>query len=122
MSLMWMPAQTTVPPGTHRAQRLGHQRPHRREDDARVERLRRRSSEPPAQAAPSSRAKRLRRVVAGPREGKDLSAPATRDLRDDVRRGAEAVQAQPRRASPAMRRRGSRSARRTAAARPPSSL
>ena len=42
MSLMWMPAHTTVPPLRDGAQRRGNERTDRREDDRRVERLGRR--------------------------------------------------------------------------------
>ena len=75
MSLMWMPAQTTVPPGATAAQRERHERADGREDDRGVERLGRRArSEPPAHAAPSSRANACGRVVARAREGVDLAA------------------------------------------------
>ena len=56
MSLMWMPAQTTVPPRPQRAQRRRHQRADRREDDGGVERLRRRG----VGAAGPGRAERAR--------------------------------------------------------------
>ena len=71
MSLMWMPAQTTVPPGATRAQGKRDELAGGGEDDRRVERLGQpglaglRTSEPPsvspAQAAPSSSAKRWSR-------------------------------------------------------------
>ena len=42
MSLMWIPAHTTTPPGHDVRQRFGNEAADRREDDRRVERLRRR--------------------------------------------------------------------------------
>ena len=56
MSLMWMPAQTTVPPLSDGAQRHRHERADRREDQRRVERLGRRLVGAARPAAPSVRA------------------------------------------------------------------
>ena len=75
------------------------------------------SSEPPAQPAPSLRAKSCAGDIARPREGENVAALPAGDLRDDVRGGAEAVEAE---LSPLARDRAanaSRSVRRTAAAR-----
>ena len=56
---MWIPAQTTVPPGD-RAQRHRDERTHRREEDRRVERLGRRSRA----AAPSGAEQSAKRWAA----------------------------------------------------------
>ena len=63
--------------GRERAQRGGDERADRREDDRGVERLGRRSSEPPAQLAPSVARERLARVVARPREREHRAGPAS---------------------------------------------
>ena len=46
---MWIPPQTTIPPRRERASASGHERADGGEDDRRVELLRRRPREPPAQ-------------------------------------------------------------------------
>ena len=92
---MWMPAQTTMPPFATRGERRRHELADRREDDRRVELLRRRLVRPPAHSrrarartpAPPRRPARVKR--------EDAPALVARDLRDDVRRGAEAVEAEP---------------------------
>ena len=89
-----MPAQTTTPPRAVAARRRRHQRADRRKDQRGVERRRSllvASARPVNAKAPR---KRLRRVVARPREGKYLSPLGQRDLRDQVRRRPEAVDAQ----------------------------
>ena len=65
----------------------------RGEDDRRVELLGRRARAGPLRAERAG--ERLRLVVALARHGEHAAALAPRDLRDDVRRGAEAVQAEP---------------------------
>ena len=119
MSLMWMPAQTTAPAlGAWRAAPR-QQRADGREDDRGVELgSGGASSEAPAHSAPELAGERLRLGVARAGEGEDLAGPGDGDLAEDVRGGAEAVEA-----DGARRRRpgaapGSRSARRRAAAPP----
>jgi hypothetical protein len=94
---MWMPAQTTVPPGASAFSAAGNKRPHGREDDRRVELLRRRL----VGAAHPGRAQRSRELlgagVAGAGEGIDLAALVDGDLTDLVGRGAEAVEPEARR-------------------------
>ena len=95
MSLMWMPAQTTTPPGASAAQRRRHERADGREDDRGVELLRRRGADrSPAHSQPSERANACAAVVAGAGEGEHAPPLVERDLADDVRRGAEAVEAE----------------------------
>ncbi len=76
------------------AQRGGHERPDRREDNRRIQGLRRLD----IGAAGPDRAQlpreRLRLIVAGPGEGVDLLPLVNRHLGQDVRRRAEAVEAQ----------------------------
>ena len=72
------------------------------------------SSEPPAQTAPSDRAK-FAPPCPRAREGVDVAALPDGDLRHDVRGGAESVEAE-RAPSPAIRSCASRSDRRTGAA------
>ncbi len=91
---MWMPPQTTMPPLRTAAQRRRHQGADRREDDRGVERLGRRSSEPPAQTAPRRRAKAWAAASPGRVKAKTPPALVAGDLRHDVRRGAEAVEAE----------------------------
>jgi len=77
------------------AQRRRHQRPDRREDDGRVQSFGWRF----IRAAGPGRAKTTREFlpfgIAGPREFEDFAAFEARDLRHDVRRGAESVKAEP---------------------------
>ena len=101
---MWMPAADDDAAALERAQRGRDELAGGGEDDRRVERLRRPgSSASPAHSQPSSRAKRLRGLVAGAREREHAPALVERDLGDDVRRGAEAVERRARAASPATR-------------------
>jgi len=53
------------------------------------------SSEAPAQTAPRERAKGLRRLIARAGECKDLASLQPAHLRNDMCRGAKAVQADP---------------------------
>ncbi len=73
------------------------------------------SSEPPAHAAPSSRAKSCAAVSPGRVKAIDLAPLIPRHLRHDMRRGAEAVDAEARARRRPSSASGSRSARRTAA-------
>ena len=91
---MWMPAQTTVPPRSTARSAAGTSAPTGAKMIAASSVSGGALSEPPAQAAPSSRAKCLRRGIAGAGEGEDLAALPARHLGDDVRRGAEAVDAE----------------------------
>ena len=71
MSLMWIPAQTTVPPFATRAQRGGHELAGGREDDRGVELLRRRlvrRARPLAAELERERAARRRRRARTKRE------------------------------------------------------
>ena len=81
-----------APALAHRFQRGRHQRADRREDDGRIERLRRRL----LRAARPHRAERareiLRRGVALARESEHAPALPDRDLRQDMGGGAEAVE------------------------------
>ena len=79
-----------------------------------------RSSEPPAQTAPSSRANVLAAASPGRVKAKTRRPCAARDLRHDVRRRAEAVEPEALRVAGHAGARGSRSGRRRAAARPAS--
>ena len=98
---MWMPAQTTAPPLADRAQRGRHEVADRREDDRRVELLGAgRARRPPTRA---ELAREPLRVVVRRRVNANTAALVARDLRDDVRGRAEAVQPS-RSASPAIRR------------------
>ena len=65
MSLMWIPPQTTVPPGDDGAQRERDERAVGREDDRGVERLGRAAwSDPPAHVRAELERERLRGLVA----------------------------------------------------------
>ncbi len=102
---MWMPAQTTVPPGATARRATGTSSPAGAKTIAASSASggpaspSSETSEPPsvspAQTAPSSSAKRC--VSASPRPGEREHAPALvgRHLADDVGRGAEAVEADP---------------------------
>ncbi len=94
-----MPPQTTVPPSG--GERRRHQCADRREDDGGVQRLRRRASEPPAHCRAEAPGRTPARPVAGPGEGEHSPALVARHLGNDVRRRAEAVDAEAF-ASPAM--------------------
>ena len=90
-----MPPQTTRPPLRTARKRDGHERADGSEQDRRVERLWRRlvGAARPGRAEAAREA--LRRLVAWPRERQDLAPLMAADLRDDVRRRAEAVKADP---------------------------
>ena len=92
---MWMPAQTTVPPGATARSAAGTSRADRREDDRRVERFRRRIERAAAPGRPELEREALGRGIAGPREREHAPALTDRDLGDDVGGGAEAVEADP---------------------------
>ena len=76
-------------------QRFGNEAADRREDDRRVERLGRRLVRSAGPGHAHASRERLRLVVAGRRERVHLAPVVQRDLRDDVRRRAEAVQPEP---------------------------
>ena len=92
---MWMPAHTTEPPLAVARERRRHELPRRGEHDRGVELLRR----GPEGVSGPLRAERarelLRHGVLGTREGEDTPALVARHLADDVRRGAEPVEAEP---------------------------
>ena len=89
---MWMPAHTTTPAAPHRAQRRGHELADGGEDDRRVELLGRGPQRVARPLAAELQREGLRGVVVGAREGEDAPALVQRDLADDVRAGAEAVE------------------------------
>src|SRR5713226_2429663 len=95
MSVMWIPAQTTAPPFATASSAAGTSGPGRREDDRRVEFLRRTLVGGAGPLGAELERQRLRRLVPRTREGEDAPALAARELRDDVRGGAEAVEAEP---------------------------
>jgi hypothetical protein len=93
MSLMWMPAQTTRPPLRIAFNASGDEVPDGRIDDRRVERLGWRlvgATRPRGAEAPRER---LVRNVSRTSEGVHGPPLPLRDLRHDVSRGAEAVDA-----------------------------
>ena len=90
-----MPAHTTVPPRSTARSAAGTSAPAGAKMIAASRGSGGSASDGPAHAAPSSRAKRLAGRVAGAREGEDLAALGAGDLRDDVGRGAEAVEPEP---------------------------
>ena len=77
-------------------ERLGHELTHGRKDDRRVERHRRRLVRRPGPHAAQRAGECLLHRVAGRCERVDGALLMHRDLRDEVRRRAEAVQAEPR--------------------------
>ena len=99
MSLIWMPPHTTTPPLRDAFSAAGTRAPTGAKMMAASSCSGGISSEPPAHAAPSARAKSCARRIAGPREGEDFAALMPRHLRHDMRRRAEAVDAEAR-ASP----------------------
>ena len=103
MSLMWMPAQTTVAPLALARSAAGTSSPTGAKMIAASSGSGRRIAEAPAHSAPSSRAKLLALLVAVAGEGEDPPALVDRDLAEDVGGGAEAVEADPLRASPQSR-------------------
>ena len=95
MSLMWIPAHTTTAAFRARPQRRGDERADRREQDRGVELLRRRPGRVACPLDAELERERLRRLVLRAREREHAPALVPRDLRDDVRRGAEAVEPEP---------------------------
>src|SRR5207249_11134308 len=94
MSLIWMPPHTTVPPLRVAANAAGTNAPTGAKINAASSCSGGISSEPPAQTAPRPRAKSCAPMSrAG--KGEDPSALIKRQLRDDIRRSAEAVEADP---------------------------
>ena len=95
MSLMWMPPQTTRPPLRTARSAAGTSAP------TGANRIAASSGSGgvfvgaarPDRAEPAREA--LRRLVARPGEGEDLAALEAADLRQDMRGGAEAVEADP---------------------------
>ena len=79
----------------HGAQRRRHERADRGEDDRRIERLRREVLRAPGPDRAELARGALRRLVARPRERVDLASLPADDLGQDVRRRAEAVEADP---------------------------
>src|SRR5207237_1174225 len=75
------------------AQRADDDLAGRREDDRAIERLR--LGGPTRPHRPHAKREGLRGVVAVAREGVDLATVGGSDLRDDLRRGTEAVEAEP---------------------------
>ena len=91
---MWMPAQTTVPPfSLHAAP--PDQLADGREDDDGVELLGRAGERVARPGRAELAGERLRLVVTRARSREDLASLRDRDLADDVRGRAEAVQADP---------------------------
>ena len=91
---MWMPAATTMPPLRTALRPAGTSAPTGAKRIAASSSSGGASSEPPAQTAPSLRAKSCAMRVAGAGEGMDALALVAGDLRDDVGGGAEAVEAE----------------------------
>jgi hypothetical protein len=91
MLLMWMPAQTTVPPLRRVAKRLRNQLSGRREENRRVHFLRRCLVGAAGPGGPQLARKLLAISIAGLGEGEDFASLPASDLRDDVRGRAETV-------------------------------
>src|SRR5207245_1552502 len=91
MSLMWMPAHTTVPPLPTARKAAGTSAPMGAYRIAASSGSGGAASEPPAHSAPSERAKRC---VSGAGEREEPAALEARDLRHDVGGRAEAVDAE----------------------------
>ena len=92
---MWMPAQTTTPPRASARRAAGTSSPDRREDDRGVELLRPRLVRRARPLAAELEREPRGRVVSRPHEAEHAPSFVTRDLDDDVRRGAEAVEPEP---------------------------
>src|SRR5437762_12524608 len=92
MSLMWIPAQTTVPPLDTAFRATGTSAP---THDRRIERLGRGLVGAAGPVGTALEGEPPARVVAGAREREHGPSLISRDLRDDVRRPAESVQSQP---------------------------
>jgi hypothetical protein len=92
---MWMPAQTTRPPGATARSAAGTSAPTGAKMIAASSGAGAAAVESPAQAAPRPLAKSRPRVSPGRGEREHLGAAMDRELRHDVRRRAEAVEAEP---------------------------
>ena len=90
-----MPAADHGPAARDGPQGERHERADRREDDRRVELLRRPVLRRARPLGPERAGERRRRVVARAREGEHAPALVDGDLADDVRGGAEAVEPEP---------------------------
>ncbi len=88
-----MPPHTTVPPFRVAANAAGTKRPDRGENEGGVERLGRRLVGAAGPHRAEAAREILRLLVARAGEGEDLAALVARDLRDDVRGRAKAVDA-----------------------------
>src|SRR3989304_2160932 len=97
MSLMWMPAQTTVPPGSTARRATGTSSPAGANRIAASGGSGGASPGAPGPSAPRARGDRLALAVAGTCESEDAPALVDRELGDDVCGRAEAVEAEPRR-------------------------
>uniref|UniRef100_A0A0U1PBP6 Uncharacterized protein n=1 Tax=Mizugakiibacter sediminis TaxID=1475481 RepID=A0A0U1PBP6_9GAMM len=95
MSLMWMPAQTTVPPLAVAASAAGTSAPSGANRIAASSGSGGAASDAPRPHGAQFARERLRGGIAGARERIHLAALVARQLRDDVRGGAEAVQPEP---------------------------
>ena len=95
MSLMWIPAHTTLPPGARFLSAAGDERSRGGEDDRRVELLGRRVVAAARPGGAERARELLRALVAGPGEGVHLSPLVHGDLADHVGGRSESVQAQP---------------------------
>ena len=94
MSLMWMPAQTTTPPGASARSAAGTSSPTGAKTIA-ASSGSGSSPAPPAHSAPSPRANACFSAVAGARDREHAPALGGGDLADDVGRAAEAVEPEP---------------------------
>ena len=114
---MWMPAQTTRPAGAHRRQGRRHQRADRREEYRRIQRFRGRLVGVAGPDGAQLAGEGLRLAIPGLGEREHPPALRSGDLRQQVRGGPEAVEAEIRACCPRRGRRDSRSGRRRGAAR-----
>ena len=89
---MWIPAQTTVPPGRTARQRHRHELARRGEDDRGVELLGRRLVGASRPLGPERAGERLRGRIIRAREREHPARLRSRHLGDDVRGGTESVQ------------------------------
>ena len=94
MSLMWIPAQTTVPPRSTARRAAGTSSPAGAKRMAASSGSGGASPDVPGPLRAERERERLRLAVARPREGEDAPALVARDLDDDVGGGAEAVEAE----------------------------
>ena len=88
-----MPPETTRPPFRTAASAGGHERADRSEQDCRVERRRRLLVRPARPFGAKRPGERLSARIARPGEGEHPPTLPAADLGDDVRRGAEAIDA-----------------------------